>query len=34
MIEYLEGIGNKVIVGKGAQDASRQVVEWIKSHKK
>jgi len=33
MIGYLEGIGNKVIVGKGAQDASRQVIEWIKSHK-
>ena len=34
MIQHLEGIGHKVIVGKGAEDASLQVVEWIKSHKK
>lgn len=34
MIEHLEGIGHKVIVGKGAEDASAQVVDWIKAHKK
>ena len=33
MIEHLEGIGHKVIVGKGAQDASAQVIDWIKAHK-
>jgi len=27
MIQYLEGIGQKVIVGKGAADASRQILE-------
>ena len=27
-IEYLAGIGHKVIVGLGATDASRQVLEW------
>lgn len=27
-IKYLEGIGHKVIVGLGATDASRQVLEW------
>lgn len=26
-IEYLRGIGHAVIVGKGAQDASRQIME-------
>lgn len=34
MIDHLEGIGHKVIVGKGAEDASAQIVEWIKAHKK
>ena len=29
MIGYLEGIGQKVIVGKGAGDASRQVLEHL-----
>ena len=29
MIGYLEGIGQKVIVGKGAEDASRQVLEHL-----
>ena len=29
MIGYLEGIGQKVIVGKGARDASRQVSEHL-----
>jgi hypothetical protein len=29
MITYLEGIGQKVIVGKGAGAASRQVLEWL-----
>tara|TARA_R110000737_G_scaffold9159_2_gene24846 strand:- start:374 stop:508 length:135 start_codon:yes stop_codon:yes gene_type:complete len=27
MIPYLEGVGHKVIVGKGAADASKQVLE-------
>jgi hypothetical protein len=27
-IEYLEGIGHTVIVGRGAEDASRQVLEF------
>lgn len=27
VIEYLRGIGHTVIVGKGAQDASRQIME-------
>ena len=30
MIQYLEGIGQKVIVGKGAADASRQILEFLK----
>jgi hypothetical protein len=34
MIGHLESIGHKVIVGKGAEDASAQIVEWIKAHKK
>lgn len=29
-IRYLEGIGQTVIVGRGAQDASRQLLHWIK----
>lgn len=29
-IAYLEDNGHKVIVGRGAADASRQVLEWIK----
>lgn len=32
IIQHLEGIGHKVIVGHGAADASAQVVAWIKSH--
>tara|TARA_R110000744_G_scaffold156741_1_gene272425 strand:- start:894 stop:1163 length:270 start_codon:yes stop_codon:yes gene_type:complete len=28
MIRYLEGIGQKVIVGKGAADASKQILEF------
>lgn len=27
-IEYLEGIGHTVIIGRGAADASRQVLQW------
>jgi len=27
-IAYLEGIGDTVIVGRGAEDASRKVLEW------
>ncbi len=34
MIGHLEGLGHTVIVGKGAQDASAQIVEWIKARKK
>jgi hypothetical protein len=34
MILHLEGLGHKVVVGKGAEDASAQIVEWIKTHKK
>ena len=30
MISYLEGVGHKVIVGKGAGDASRQILEHLK----
>lgn len=33
MIDHLDGIGHKVIVGRGAEDASVQVLDWIKSHK-
>ena len=33
-IVYLEGIGDTVIVGKGAQDASRQVLEWLSSRER
>lgn len=29
MIRYLEGIGHKVIVGRGARDASRQVLDFL-----
>ena len=32
-IAYLEGIGDSVIVAKGARDASRQVLEWLVSRK-
>lgn len=28
-IEYLEGLGHTVIVGSGATDASRKVLEWL-----
>lgn len=31
MIEYLKEIGHTVIVGKGAADASRQVLEFVSS---
>jgi len=30
MIQYLEGIGQKVIVAKGAADASKQILEHLK----
>ena len=30
MIQYLEGIGQKVIVAKGAADASKQILEYLK----
>jgi len=30
IITYLENIGHKVIVGKGAGDASKQVLEYLK----
>ena len=30
MIQYLEGIGQKVIVAKGAGDASKQILEHLK----
>ena len=33
MITYLEGIGQKVIVGKGAADASRQILEFLEEEK-
>ena len=33
MIQYLEGIGQKVIVAKGAADASKQILEHIKEKK-
>lgn len=33
-ILHLEGLGHKVVVGRGAEDASAQIVEWIKAHKK
>jgi len=33
MIQYLEGIGQKVIVGKGAADASRQILEFLEEKK-
>lgn len=32
-INYLEGVGDSVIVAKGARDASRQVLEWLSSRK-
>lgn len=28
MIQYLEGVGHKVIVAKGAADASKQILEF------
>lgn len=31
--EYLEGIGDTVIVGKGAEDASRQVLEFLQARR-
>ena len=33
MIQYLEGIGQKVIVAKGAADASRQILEFLEEEK-
>ena len=30
MILYLEGVGQKVIVAKGAADASKQILEYLK----
>lgn len=33
-IAYLESIGDAVIVGKGAEDASRQVLEWLSSRER
>lgn len=33
MITYLEIIGHKTIVGNGAEDASKQVLEWLGSLK-
>lgn len=30
--EYLESIGDTVIIGKGAEDASRKVLEFLKSN--
>ena len=32
MISYLEGVGHKVIVGKGAGDASKQVLEFCREN--
>lgn len=32
-IEYLEGVGDTVIVGKGAADASRQVLEFVRERR-
>lgn len=32
-IAYLEGVGDTVIVGRGARDASVQVLEWLRSSK-
>lgn len=29
---YLEGIGDTVIVGYGAEDASRKILDWRKDH--
>jgi len=33
MIVYLEEIGHRVLVGHGAENASRQVLEWLGSFK-
>lgn len=33
MIKYLEGIGHTVIIGKGAGDASKQVLDFFESKK-
>lgn len=33
-IEYLEGIGDVVIVGKGAEDASRQLLAFVRARRK
>jgi len=32
-IAYLEGIGHKVIVGRGFEDAKLQVLEWLSEWK-
>ena len=31
MIAYLQAVGQQVIVGKGAEDASRQVLHWLEN---
>ena len=33
MIQYLEGVGHKVIVAKGAADASKQILEQMQEIK-
>jgi hypothetical protein len=33
MINYLESIGNTVIIGKGASDASKKVLEFMEKGK-
>ena len=32
VIAYLESIGHSVVVGHGAEDASRQLIEWRMQH--
>lgn len=33
-MEYLEGIGDTVIVGRGAEDASRQVMDFLRERRR
>ena len=33
MIDYLTLIGHNIIIGKGAHDASRQIMEFVENHK-
>jgi hypothetical protein len=33
MIKYLEGIGHTVIIGKGAGDASKQILDFFERKK-